>query len=238
MLPRTALRRFIRTALCVVTANGLPLAIGHADLFAAAVTSERQFDFEVRLDDRPVGSHRFTVREEGGGTALVNSEATFDVRLLGITVYRYRHRATERWAEGCLTAMDATTDDNGRRLRVLGGLRDGRFLLEQPATATAPSACLLGYAYWDRDRLLRQRTLLNPQTGVLDAVRFESLGETPLQVRGVAQAADHFRLHSAQFVIDLWYSKTGEWLQLESTTTSRRRLHYRLRPGARVAPAG
>jgi hypothetical protein len=195
--------------------------------FRPAMAAEQVFEFDVNLDRRPIGMHRFTVSREDDGTANIRSIATFDVRFLGISAYRYRHQATESWRGECLATIEATTDDNGRGLRVTGLQREGRFVLEQPA-ATAMPGCLSAYAYWNRDLLLRQRALLNPQTGKLDALRVESVGRETLQVKGQPIAADRYRLHAAQNVIDLWYSLRGEWLRLESTTGSRR-LIYRLR---------
>jgi hypothetical protein len=159
------------------------------------------------------------------------SAASFDVRMLGIAVYRYRHQAAEQWRADCLSAIDATTTDNGRTLRVSGALRAGSFQLDKPAVAILP-ACVSAYAYWDRDLMLRQSKLLNPQTGKLDAARMESLGRETLALHGQAVPADRYRLLAAQNTIDLWYSPRGEWLQLESMTGSRR-LIYRLRDSKR-----
>jgi hypothetical protein len=211
----------MKVALRMHVLAGIALA-----MLSAAMAAEQVFDFDVNLDKRPIGTHRFIVRGERGGESI-HSIARFDVRFLGIPAYRYRHQATERWAGGCLAAMDATTNDNGRSLRVTGVRQDGRFQLDQPA-ATALPACLSAYAYWDRDRLLRQRALLNPQTGKLDALRVEALGHETIEVKGQPMQAERFRLHAAQNVIDLWYSLRGEWLRLESTAGSRR-LVYRLR---------
>ena len=91
----------------------------------------------------------------------------------------------------------------------------------------ARDGCVVSYAYWDPERLLRQRELLNPQTGQFDPAKIESLGEETIAVRGAQVRADRYRLHGGKLVIDLWYSKSGEWLQLDSTTTSKRQLHYR-----------
>jgi Family of unknown function (DUF6134) len=210
------------------------LPVAQAQTPVPALPTERVYEFDVNLDKRPIGTHRFTVRQRDDGTASIQSTASFDVRLLGITAYRYRHQATERWTDGCLAAIEATTDDNGRRLQVNGLQREDRFQLEQPASTPLP-ACLAAYAYWNRDLLLRQRALLNPQTGRLDSLRVEPLGRETLQVKGEAMQADRYRLHAAQNTIDLWYSLRGDWLRLESLTGSRR-LIYRLRetPEARI----
>jgi hypothetical protein len=207
-------------ALCL-----LPAAQAQAPTLATP--AQQMFDFDVNLDKRPIGTHRFIVSRQADGATRIQSNASFDVRFLGIAAYRYRHQATEQWQGDCLSAIDAATNDNGRSLRVSGSQREGRFQLEQPANTALP-ACLSAYAYWNRDLLLRQRALLNPQTGKLDELRVESLGRQTLELKGQAIPVERYRLHAAQNVIELWYSLRGEWLQLESTTGSRS-LIYRLR---------
>jgi hypothetical protein len=185
----------------------LPLAV------RAVAAGDTHLDFQVFLDAKPVGTHRFDVLPEASGTQTVRSVAAFNVKLLGFVAYRYRHEATERWEQGCLVQVKSSTNDNGRALQVSRGFQD---------------ACVTSYAYWDPARLLKQHELFNPQTGEFDPVKIESRGEEAVVVRGTPVRADHYRLEDGKLVIDLWYSKTGEWLQLDSTTPSRRKLHYRL----------
>jgi hypothetical protein len=73
-----------------------------------------RWDFAVTLDDKPIGRHRFELAgEPASGEWALKSQADYDVKLLGLTVYTYRHSATERWRAGCLSQLDARTDDNG-----------------------------------------------------------------------------------------------------------------------------
>jgi hypothetical protein len=178
-----------------------------------ASASESRLDFEVLLDGKPVGTHRFDLVVDADGTRQVRSVAAFDVKVLGFVVYRYRHQAVESWSRGCLRNMESTTDDNGRKSQV---------------ARTTQGDCISSYAYWDPARLLQQRELLNPQTGEVDAVSIDRLADERLAVRDASVPAEHYRLRSATLVIDLWYSKEGKWLQLDSTTGSGRRLRYRL----------
>jgi hypothetical protein len=196
---------------------------------AAAANEPQRYEFEVQLDGKPIGTHTFEV---GAGTAdarSIRSQASFDVRLLGITLYRYRHRAEEQWQGGCLQRIDALTSDNGRELKVRGERAAEGFRLDAPKTQDLGSTCVTTYAYWDPDRLLMQRELLNPQTGKLDSVRIEALGEEQLAVRGVRQAARRYRLLGDELDIELWYAMDGRWLQLASTASGNRKLLYRLR---------
>lgn len=200
-----------------------------AALALPASAASTVLDFDVFLDQKPIGRHRFEIRNEVAGARQVESTADFQVRLLGIRAYRYRHRDTEHWQSGCLRSIESTTDDNGKQAAVAGRVDGSAFKLERPAAQRLPMDCVMSYAYWDPARLLQRRELLNPQTGKVDAVRFEKLGEETIQVRGVATRAMRQRLHADKLSIDLWYSGSGEWLQLTSTTDSKRLLHYRLR---------
>lgn len=182
---------------------------------SAAAAADRRIAFDVLLDSRPIGTHSFEISPSAAGAQQVSSVAAFNVKFLGFTAYRYRHQASEQWAQGCLARLQSSTDDNGKRLRVDRQPKEG---------------CVSSYAYWDRDLLLRQRQLLNPQTGELDAVKLERLDDEKILVRGVPVSAEHYRLHSTRFTIDLWYSNAGEWLQLDSTTETSRTLQYRLAP--------
>jgi hypothetical protein len=182
-------------------------------LATRVVASDTHLSFEVFLDAKPVGTHYFDVQRAADGTQAIRSVAAFDVKVLGFVAYRYRHEATEHWSQGCLVQMKSSTNDNGRALQVSRDFRD---------------VCVTSYVYWDPARLLRQRVLFNPQTGELDPVLIESRGEEALVVHGLPVRADRYRLDNGKLVIDLWYSKTGEWLQLDSTTASNRKLRYRL----------
>lgn len=196
---------------------------------AAAANQPQRFEFEVQLDGKPIGTHTFEVAAGAADARSIKSQASFDVRLLGITLYRYRHRAEEHWQAGCLQRIDALTSDNGRELAVRGQIEAAGFRLDAPSAQGLGGACVSSYAYWDPDRLLMQRELLNPQTGKLDAVRIEALGEEQLQLRGGRQTARRYRLQGEELDIELWYAPDGRWLQLASTTSGNRRLLYRLR---------
>ena len=68
-----------------------------------------EWQFTVRLDGQPIGTHRFVLARADEGGTLMRSEARFDVKLLGLSLYRYRHESTERWSDGCLASIDART---------------------------------------------------------------------------------------------------------------------------------
>jgi hypothetical protein len=183
------------------------------------------WDFEVRLDGRPIGSHRFVVSGPPAARQ-VESTARFDVTLLGIPLYRYRHEARERWRGDCLQELQSRTDDGGKPAQA--------DLRRDPAEPGQPG-CVMSFAYWN-PALVRQSQLLNPQTGQIDQVRFERLPEAALPVEGRQAEAVRWQLtatsaNGQQQVLVLWAERaSGRWIGLDARVEGGRVLTYRL-PG-------
>ena len=70
--------------------------------------------------------------------------------------------------------------------------------------------------------------MLNSQTGELMPVSVEMLEDETLTVRGQSMAAKKYRLSAKDINLDVWYSQDRQWLGLESTTESGRKLRYEL----------
>lgn len=199
----------------------LLLAAAHGAHAASAGT----WTFRVLLGDSDIGEHRFMLSEQDG-RRTVRIEAVFAVKLLGLTVYRYRHEATEQWAGDCLARLDAQTDDNGTQLQVAARpAGERRLQVESPQGRTELGPCVMSFAYWN-PAMLEQSALLNAQTGKLETVRVRTLGETSITVRGQPVPARHYAIEGLEQPIELWYSHQGQWLALQSTVAGGRRLRY------------
>ena len=175
---------------------------------AAPDATTREWNFQVSLDGRPIGEHRFVLRDVGDSRELT-SEARFRVRVLFFDAYRYDHRASETWRGDCLQQLDANTEINGKQTVVAVKPRD---------------ECVQTFAYWNPSILAASR-LLNPQTGEYVPVKVSELGGDVI----AGQPAERFRLiggGKTPLEIDLWYSPARDWLALESRTPEGRMLRY------------
>jgi hypothetical protein len=199
----------------------------------AAQAKERVWDFEVRLDGKPIGSHRFTLNEQGEDRVL-RTVADFSVRFMGFVAYRYQHEATERWRGDCLVQMDAETIDDGKQSRVLTQAESAGLLIKVNDIATpAQPGCLMSFAYWNPALLGQSHArLLNSQNGRIENVHITRQDDASIELRGVAQEAQRWRIVGKSpdlAPIELWYSPQGDWLALESKVRGGRTLQYRLR---------
>jgi len=184
------------------------------------------WDFDVYLNDKRVGKHRFTVSELNG-VKQVQSEASFKYKILLITAYRYEHSAAERWTDNCLHEFDASTNANGKKTQVSGERTESGFLVANDVSPFEPSDCVMTFAYWNPD-FLNQPRLLNPQTGEFVDVEVENDGDEILEVRGQPIIATRFKVKADKVDLTLWYSADSEWLALESVADGGHIIRYEL----------
>lgn len=213
----------------------------------------REWSFKVYLDDREIGYHDFRASTAGDGQRL-ESEAQFDVKVLFVNAFKYRHTSSERWVDGCLNEIDAATRTNGDRKRVAGEdigeafrlqavnlTRDEARRDELPTDAapakTFQADCVSTFAYWDRSFLNKDK-LLNPETGELVPVEIRRLGTETITVAGVQTPVERYRIDTPDGEIEVCYTRTGdhwEWVALESPIEGRT-LRY-VRQGGDELPA-
>ncbi len=190
-------------------------------------SAPREWNFQVYLNEDPIGYHNFRLDPQDGGYQLM-TEAEFKVKVLFVTAYRYEHENVETWRDGCLERIEARTNDNGDRLKVTGQRDVSGFDLAATGTSNSlDSGCVHTFAYWDLDALKDAR-LLNSQTGVYQSVDIDLVGRESIEVDGEEVVADRYSLASDGLDLDLWYSPEGEWLGLTSNVKKGRQLRYRL----------
>jgi hypothetical protein len=200
---------------------------------AADVLPGKQWHFDVALDGKPIGFHTFDLQHDGSKQVLM-TEASFDVKFLFITAFRYRHQNTEIWNDGCLSSIDASTDSNGKQLDVRGEISEEGFdVLSAEGSATLPS-CVQTFAYWN-PAILESQRLLNSQTGAYEDVTVTLEGPEQLAVAGGRIDALRYRLSAQAGDITLWYSREDNtWVGLEAPAKGGRKLRYQ----AVVVPDG
>ncbi len=190
-----------------------------------------EWNFAVQLDGKDIGTHRFALAPANADTRQLTSDARFDVKLLGFTVYRNRHHAEESWRANCLATISASTDDNGKATTVIGATGDAGLIItarkdKAAATSGSAPACVMSFAYWNR-ALATQRQLLDPGTGRIETVTITELPTGPIEVHGQHVAASGLRITGLPHPIDVWYAN-DRWVGLDTTVDGGRRLSYRL----------
>lgn len=184
------------------------------------------WQFEVLLDNKIIGDHQFTVTHTDLERTVVSS-ASFDVKVLFLNLYRYRHSNTERWQDDCLRSIETTTDANGKSFAVSGEALESEFIITTLEQRNSLNGCVMTFAYWDRD-FLEQPILLNAQTGEYESVNVREPQEDTVRFNNVELPAYRVQLETNNGALSLWYgADDNRWLALESITRDGRKLSYR-----------
>ena len=201
-------------------------------LFGAGITGAasasddagRSWQFSVLLDDSPIGYHRFELSPRESGLE-VRSEASFDVRILFINAFRYRHSNRELWDGECLRVIESSTQQNGEEFAVSGARLPDGMAIEANGRSDRLEGCVMTFAYWN-PRFLEQPRLLDPQSGEYLPVEVKPLGREELTVRGEAVMASAYRVKARNLDITVFYSEDDEWLGLQSVAKGGRIIRY------------
>jgi hypothetical protein len=197
---------------------------------ASAANDVRKLNFDVFLDDREIGFQRFTLTPISEGKRI-ETQAKFEVKVLRIKAFAYDHRNTEVWRDGCLQAIDARTDSNGKQQAVSGQNRGNTFIVATAKGEQRLDACVASFAYWDRDVLLQRQRLLNSQTGEYTPVRVDPLGRGSVRIAEREVAVERYAIRGQGIDIAIAYAvDSGEWVSLDSKLDSGRTLRYRRSP--------
>ncbi|QQS12272.1 MAG: hypothetical protein IPK81_22700 [Rhodospirillales bacterium] len=130
----------------------------------AVVPPSRRIAFDVVRRGSRIGAHTIDFRDEAGAL-VVDIALDIVVRAGPIAVFRYRHRATERWRDGAFLSLVSRTDDDGTAAFANVERRaDGLLAVEgsKSGRVTAPAAALPA-THWNYRQL--SAPMINPQHG-------------------------------------------------------------------------
>ena len=181
------------------------LFLSYAVAASANSPAQNRWSFEVLLDDKPIGYHNFILSEKNGHQTI-SAEARFNVKLLFVNVFSYRHQ---------------------NEFVVRGQAANEGFQVQAESSANKLPPCVMSFAYWNPE-FLKAEKLLNSQTGDYEKVTIVKEGEEGLLVNGQNIQAIRYSVSGAAAPITLWYAAVdNRWLALESVVKGGRILRYK-----------
>lgn len=192
-----------------------------------SVFAMNTWNFKVFYGEQEIGEHHFTLEGKGDVRKVV-VDAEFNIDFLFMNVYSYKHKNIEVWKGACLSSIKSSTDDNGKKFNVSGIADDKVFKVDSNNTVTEKDGCVSTFAYWDMN-FLDNDALLNAQTGEIVTVDIRFIANEKISVRNKMVNTKRYEVRTDDFNIDLWYSDTGEWVALNSTTQDGTKLRYQMK---------
>ncbi len=207
-------RAFLTGGLCALAAPGL----------AMAEPFPQRLAFTVLRNGKTIGQQSMTF--ETGDGLTVRSVVEMTVKVGPISLYRYRHEATERWRGDLFHSLETRTDDNGKTLRV-SARRDGDLIRIAQASGAeiVASAQALPFTHWNRR--IAAAPLFNPQDGKLLKERGAPAGPGLITLADGSSRRAEAVVFRGDASIEDWYDQDGVWTALKGRLKDGSELEYR-----------
>lgn len=160
-----------------------------------------------------IGSKSVSVQRDGGRVE-VETRIDIAVKLLGLTVYRYRLVARETWGDGTLQRLRAETDDNGSAHFANADRVDGALRVEGSAFSGDVPGNPGTTSYWS-PAFLDRPAWISTQDGRLLNVTATNLGPATFPTPTGGISATRWRIGGDLTDLFLYYDATGEWVGTE-----------------------
>ena len=205
--------RVRRPLLAIFTA--LTLSHGNA-------SGDEIYTFDVFFDDRLIGEHQFVRSTSETGEEIVTSRASFALKILFFNAFKYEHSSLEKWRDGCLVELEATTNTKkGEQTTTLRNQSGEPSLTVNGETKDLPNedSCLSSFAYWRTD-LSERALLMNAQSGDFVPVEMSTSTDPETIERRTIIAANKLN-------IEVQYDGQGKWVGLQTALPNDHQLTYR-----------
>jgi hypothetical protein len=201
-------RRFLKLAAAVALPPLLaPLAPGRADAAAP-----RDIHFRALRHGSAIGAHRITFKADRR-RLIVETHVDITVKILFVTVFRFKHDAEEIWESGRLVSVASTTNDDGALLKVAGSaVADGFRIVGDAGPFLASATLLTSNTLWD-SRILAEARLLDVQRGGEIGLVTTPLGHEQIATPwGLVRAGRH-RMITPHYAGSVSYDGDGRWVK-------------------------
>jgi hypothetical protein len=177
---------------------------------ALPVPAGRQLLFDVVRKGKKIGWHRLRFEPTSDGLKVL-VDVSLKVGLGPITLFSYKHDATEIWRGEEFMSVEALTIQNGKRLAVTATRTPTGVAVDGPKGKFVAPANTLAATHWNRRML--DGPFLNTQTGAVQRPKVAKKGEATIPSRAGPIRAEHFAI-TGEVELDTYYDDGPTWAGL------------------------
>ncbi|HTY69107.1 MAG TPA: DUF6134 family protein [Alphaproteobacteria bacterium] len=203
--------------LMLISIAGLPWAGGAAA--ADAETVPAAISFVVNRDGTPIGTHRVSFHTEPGPDGerlIVDIDINITVKAAFVTLYRYGYTCRETWKGGRLLALEATTNDDGKKTVLHVRATEAGLEVDGPDAHYVARPDTLPDSYWHPDTI-KHRHFIDGENGKPVDLISTPAGHRTITVDGRPIELALYQL-SGETTGEIGYGPGGQWLALREQT--------------------
>ena len=180
----------------------------------------KRIEFDIFRNNKHIGKHTFSF-SKSDGKLFVDSEINFEIKKLGIVLYKYHVKGTEVYKDGKLIKFNSKTDQNGKEKYVNLKLENNDFIIDGSSyKGKAPTDYLLG-TWWNHS-IVKASAQISAVSGRIIKQKVSFLGKEILNIDGKVYKTLHFNFSSTDKKLDkdkklntdVWYDEeTLNWVK-------------------------
>jgi hypothetical protein len=147
-----------------------------------------------------------------GDAVVANSRLDIQVKVLMVTAYRFLYTSTDVWQNGCLVALNAMVDDNGKTKTIRAEQRDGGLTVVGPGGTQVGPSDLFPTNHWNAG-VIGSTRVIDTLKGTVADVRISDRGIETVTAGGKKQPARRF-VYTGDVETEVWYDDSGRWLKM------------------------
>ena len=177
-------------------------------------------EFDIYRNGKNIGKHIFSFKKSGTQLS-VDSEINFEIKKLGVSLYKYNVKGVEVYENGKLIKFNSKTLQNKKSKFVNLDLNDGDFIIDGSSfKGKVPNDYVLG-TWWNHS-IVESKAQISAVSGRIIEQKVTFLGKKDLNINGKNYKALHFNFSSRdknlkknkKLDTDVWYDEaTLNWIK-------------------------
>jgi hypothetical protein len=171
-----------------------------------------EFTFTVLKDGTPVGEHRFKF-DRTGDRIEIHEATDIEVRFATFPLYTFEHESREVWENSRPVRIDATTNDNGKKLDITVQADGDGYVRTVNGRVDRFDGSTAVLAFWNK-ATLKHRAFFSAVEDKTFQASFEYAGREKLALGGRKLDVEHYRMVGDD-EHDLWFDTAGRIVKVE-----------------------
>ena len=179
-----------------------------------------RIEFEIYRNGKNIGKHVFSFKRENNKLE-VESEINFQIKKLGVVLYKYNVKGTEYYEDGKLVKFNSKTNQNGKEKYVNLKLEDDQLVIDGSSFKGKVITDYLLGTWWNHS-IVNAEAQISAVSGRIIKQKVAYIGKEKINLNGKTYNTLHFNFSSTDANLskdkklntDVWYEEnTMNWVK-------------------------
>jgi hypothetical protein len=176
--------------------------------------------FDIYRNNKLIGNHIFSFKKDDNQLS-VDSEINFEIKKLGVVLYKYHVKGTEIYNDGKLIKFNSRTNQNGKEKYVNINLDNNKYIIDGSSyKGNAPIEYFVG-TWWNHS-IVKSEAQISAVSGRIIKHKVTFLGKENIKIGDKIYKTLHFNFSSTDKKLskdknlntDIWYDEENlNWVK-------------------------